>query len=313
MLEKKYLILPHLIHLNIPFFLKHYREDIKTLSVLPDKSEYQYSTFVKLITDSIGKKYLPVMRMSDGEYNFILGEKPPIKRNVTYFKFLHQYLKYLKRKIFPTKNFTASTLPNISSGYFDHNEKRNAHLTYPSFVKEISNHGILALHLTFANKPFQENYHPSLKKWFDFNEIKINANNYIPFYFVYALLRGEDCKRIISGKNILVIHSAEGERKEKIKNSIVQLGANQVDWLRISPSKSFFDKIDIDKYIGKIDLCLVGAGIGKPNILVQLKPLSVPCIDAGYVFEVWADENNKWKRAMMVPDSEWDDSKISFI
>ena len=83
-------------------------------------------------------------------------------------------------------------------------------------------------------------------------------------------------------------------------------------WLSISPDRSLFDTIDIDAYVGNVDLAFIGAGVGKANIMVQLAKLKVPCIDAGYVFEVWADEDKKWLRPFMVPDNEWDERKIKF-
>lgn len=44
--------------------------------------------------------------------------------------------------------------------------------------------------------------------------------------------------------------------------------------------------------------------MGKANILCQLEPLQVPCIDAGFVFEVWANDKNKFLRPFMVTDKD---------
>jgi len=87
----------------------------------------------------------------------------------------------------------------------------------------------------------------------------------------------------------------------------------EVHWCSISSSRSLFDRIDISGYIGRVDIAVVGAGVGKPNILVQLEPLQVPCIDAGFVFEVWANPENKWKRAWCVPDEKFDVNKVKFF
>jgi len=40
--------------------------------------------------------------------------------------------------------------------------------------------------------------------------------------------------------------------------------------------------------------------------------LKVPCIDAGYIFEVWANPENRWSRPFCVPDDEFDPKKINF-
>ena len=62
----------------------------------------------------------------------------------------------------------------------------------------------------------------------------------------------------------------------------------------------------------KADIAFIGAGVGKFNIFHQLEDLKIPCIDIGFVFEVWANEENKLLRPYMVNDSEWDNSKINF-
>jgi hypothetical protein len=60
--------------------------------------------------------------------------------------------------------------------------------------------------------------------------------------------------------------------------------------------------VPVERFIGKVDLCVFGAGIGKPAILSQLKPLNVPCIDAGYVMEVWANSSVASSRIFTAPD-----------
>jgi len=152
-----------------------------------------------------------------------------------------------------------------------------------------------------------------LKSWLNANNIYITSDNYFPFYFVYAALRGNERHRIFNNRSVLILHSARGEKKERIISSLKKEGVSNIEWIEISPSKSLFDKIEIDQFIGKVDLAFIGAGVGKPNILVQLVKLNVPCIDAGFVFEVWADDNNKWLRPIMVRDDEWHARRIRFI
>ena len=74
---------------------------------------------------------------------------------------------------------------------------------------------------------------------------------------------------------------------------------------------SLYDKISIDKFIGKVDFVIIGAGIGKPNIMVQLEKLNVPCIDAGFIFEVWAN-TNKWNRSFCISDDDFLNSNKPF-
>ena len=71
-----------------------------------------------------------------------------------------------------------------------------------------------------------------------------------------------------------------------------------------------YDSIDVAPFCGKVDLALVGAGIGKMSIFLQMEELKVPCIDAGYVFEVWKDPNNKWKRVICASDNDWNEREV---
>lgn len=150
-------------------------------------------------------------------------------------------------------------------------------------------------------------------KWLNNSEIELNANNYYPFYFVYALLRGQYKKRILANRKVLIFHSAVGEKRKRIFESLQNEGVKSVILHEISSNRSMFDKIELKKEYFDSDIAFIGAGVGKFNIISQLEPLNIPCIDVGFVFEVWANEENKWKRPMMVPDCEWEDEKVNFI
>ncbi len=157
--------------------------------------------------------------------------------------------------------------------------------------------------------PFQQHYFPSLGRWLLRNNIALTSRNYVPFYFIYALLRGPRQQDILRGRRILVVHSAQGMKRKAITKSLQDCGAINVAWLEISGNRSWHDTLTISPYIGKVDICLVGAGIGKPKILNHLRPLNVPCIDAGYVFEAWADSAVAKFRAFMLPDTDPDSHK----
>ena len=309
-IKNKYKILPYLIEFKIPGFLKHYKEGIYTLSVSPKNSEKQFFELVDRIVYSIDNKiYLPIVRLSDGEYNFLLNDQPPVRRNSSVLNYIIKYIIYLKNKSF--RSYEASTRKGVSSGSYSKKQRDDKVFLYSKQLSEIADKGILAMHLTFSLKPFQEKFHPALKTWLDFNQITITEKNYTPFYFVYALLRGKVALKIFKNRHILVVHSAYDEKQHAIVRSLKQLGCRKVSWKHISVSNSMYDVMSIVED-NDIDLVLVGAGVGKPNIIVQLEPLSVPVIDAGYTFEVWADIENKWERALMVPDIEWDSRKINF-
>lgn len=312
-IDKRSLILEELVPLIIPDFLKHSEPVAPNVLAFNKKtSEDWFLKFADEVEAKMGKEYLPIMRLSDGEYSFILGNIPTVTLNRGFLNSTFNILKYIRSKIRNWGRFKALTFPGVPSGNYSRIEVTQVKESYAKYLKKIAGNGILALHLTYSVKPFQEQYHYPLQQWLNRNQIPLHDGNYVPFYFVYALLRGNQKSRLLKNRRILIIHSATGDKKERIKKTLIKEDVNEIFWLSISPDRSLFDIIDINPYIGKVDLAIVGAGVGKANILTQLEKLKVPCIDAGYVFEVWADEDKKWLRPIMVPDWEWEKVKIKF-
>ena len=310
-INQKYKILPHLIIFRIPGFLNHFKVRVYALSVTQKSSERQfYDLLDRLLYAIENKVYLPVIRLSDGEYNFILNDQPPVFRNISVPRYCIKYMLYLRNITF--RKYEASTKSGVSSGSYSKEQRDAALSLYSEQLALIAGKGILALHLTFGQLPFQEKFHPALSIWLDKNKIVLSEKNFTHFYFVYALLRGSTACRIFQNRHVLVVHSATGLKQKKIKEALLNLGCRQVSWCLISENNSLHDKIRIG-FETDLDLVLVGAGIGKPNIFLQLEVLSIPVVDAGYTFEVWADDSCKWSRAMMVPDVDWEDNKINFL
>ena len=313
-IRSKSIILPYLIPLKIPGFLKeNINEVTNVLSLKKYNKNNWFLKFTKDIESKIGKEYFPVMRMSDGEYAFLLGEKFP------YFSFSNNIFSYLKKciavfksKYIDKKNFNAATLPNVSSGEYRIDEINKQKKNIINKIREISLKGVLALHLTFPKKPFQEHYHYPLSLWLNKNDIKLTNKNYYPFYFVYALLRGPLKNRILENKNVLIIHGAIGKKRDKIIQSLYKENVSSVIWHQISSNRSMFDKIELKEKYFQADIAFIGAGVGKFNIFSQLKKLNIPCIDIGFVFEAWANEKNKLLRPYMVNDVELENSEIKF-
>ena len=305
-IRSKSLILPNLLPLKIPGFLKENVNEVTNVLSFEnyDLNEW-FLQFTNDVESKIGKEYFPVMRMSDGEYAFLLGEKfPYFSYPYNIFSYLQQCISIFKSKYIYKKSFNAATLPNVSSGNYKLDEIDEQRKNIVEKIREISLKGVLALHLTYPMKPFQEHYHYPLKKWFTKNGIKLTNENYYPFYFVYALLRGPSKNRILENKNVLILHSAKGEKRNKIIELLYKENVSNVIWHEISHNRSMFDKIDLKENYFEADIAFIGAGVGKFNIFAQLEDLKIPCIDIGFVFEVWYNENNKWLRPFMVNDDE---------
>ena len=296
------IILPYLIDLKIPGFSK---ENIgtKTLSYTNCDSYKLFDDFLDKIFSKIGKEYLPIIRLSDGEYIFLVGLRPPLFDG-RFFTYIKKYLIYLYNLNTKFKSgFQANTLTNVSSGVYSWEEADIIRQIAIKDLLDISKKGIIAMHLTYAkSKSFQENYHRPVYNLFCYNGIFLNHNNYYPFYFVYALLMGDNRKKLFFNNRICLINSATGFKKNSITKYFESEKVKDLFWINISKTKSFNDQIDVSHLIGKVDLVLIGAGVGKMNIFKQVEKLNVPCIDAGFCFEVWHDKTNAIRRSMMSPD-----------
>ncbi len=304
-IPRKSLILPYLIKLRIPGFLKQSEFIIpNVLSFQKIDSEEWFNKFAEDIFNKIGKEYCPIIRMSDGEYKFLLGDVYPYLAGHSLRDYVSNVCIVLYSRLFKRKSFNAATLPGVSSGDYSFTEINKHREQIVRQIKYLSESGVLALHLTYAMKPFQEHFHKPFLGWLNNNKIDLNKKNYYPFYFVYALLRGPLKYKLFQNRVVLIFHSATGLKKQRIIESLIFEGVKKVIWHEISSNKSLFDLIEFKSDYFEAEIAFVGAGVGKINILAQLGPLKIPCIDAGYVFEVWADHSNKMKRAIMIPDTE---------
>lgn len=294
---------PHAVPLNIPGFQSYFRESIKTLTPEQVDCSAWYSDFVNKVIGCTGNTYLPVCRFSDGEFEFLLG-KQPLGKDWP----LIQRVKAKLRQIL-SANFRAG-MDNIdgvgySSGSYTSSEVRTVKQEYGKLVCSIAADGILCLHLTFGTgRPFQEHFFPALSKWLKAADLILTCKNYAPFYFVYSMLRDPHISEaLLRGRRVLLLNSARGEKRRRIEESVRKLHAKEVLWYEVSPSRSLYDKLEVAQYRGRVDICLVGAGVGKVSVLAQLRKLAVPCIDIGYIFEVFADERAASLRPYCIADA----------
>lgn len=302
-IPRQAVVLPYLIEQKIPGFYRYNAGSTAfTLSFSKEDCATQFDKFVNRVESAIGERYFPVVRFSDGEYLACVGHQKPYLSGLT----LAQYLKglggYYRAKLMWDGSIKARTAPGVSSGDYNKNELTWAAERIPSALKDFSRNGLLALHMTFSSRPFQERYHAPFYKYLKNNEIILKSENYVHFYFVYAALRGEAVRRWFANRRILIVHSASGEKRKKIIDNLKKLGVCSIEWLPISHNKSLTQRIDVSAVTDQPDCIVVGAGIGKLLLIEQLKPLNVPIIDAGFCFEVWGDPEMVSSRPYMASD-----------
>jgi hypothetical protein len=260
-----------------------------------------YRAFETRVMDAIGKEYLPIVRLADGEFSFLFGELSANPRWPLWKRLRHNCIQYYRRNLCH-KNFQFRTRSTVSSANYTSEEWRSARLQYAEDLKWISERGLLAPQLAFLGRPTMEQFQSQFKDWVVASGIVPDTSNICQFYFVYALFLSRERPEVLAGKRVLVVHGATGERQQKIKSALHTQGVSKVGWLGISNDRSLFDRLDVQPYLGEYDLVIVGAGVGKPTVIRQLEPLSIPVIDIGYVFEIWIDSECRHKRPFCASD-----------
>ena len=311
-LPPEYRVLPTSVPFFIPGFEKQRYPQCFAFAPEPVDCIAWFDRFADRVQQAVGASYLPVCRMSDGEFLLLFGFQPPSVRL--------PLLRRLRVRVAQTRHmirqrlvgFRAQTAPGVSSGAMTYAERQALLPTLSARYLEIARDGILGLHLGYGPVPFQEHYFPAVRKWLKRNEVVLTLDNYVPFYFVYGLLRGPVFDSLVGGRRVLIVHSATGGKREAITRSIQAYKPRGIEWLTISPSRSFADTLDLSRLADKPDLCLLGGGVGKSALFPQLRPLGIPCLDAGFSFEVWADPQKQWDRPYMSADPSFEPSRVRF-
>jgi len=268
----------------------------------PVEMDDWYWSFVNRVRSAMGSRYLPICRLADGEFRMLFWPVLPNPRHSAAQRVKDALVTVIEAAEMAVRGFRANTAPHVSSGQFSAREWSSVRRRASDAFQHVGREGILAMHLGVAKQPFQEQYFPSIRRWLAEGGLELSLENYVPFYFVYALLRGPAGDFIFEGRRVVVVHSAEGDRQRNITEAIKRRGAETVIWIHISRARSFADRLDVSTLVGRCDVCLVGAGVGKALVMEQLRPLAVPVIDVGFVFEAWADERRALTRPVMIPD-----------
>jgi hypothetical protein len=280
------------INLQLPGFTKNVPSgEVGQIVFEEGTSGKWYGEFINRIQTSIGKEYLPIYRMADGEFIFCVEWRPELPRGIS--GFAEKISWKIKGKVKQSfKRFVPGRKTVWGENYsrMNHDELM---VHYVRCLKTVSEHGILALHFTRSAGKFSEEYFEPMCNWFETNNIEITPDNYTSFYFVYALLCGPDSKVLIRNRRLLLVTSADDSKRTRIREYLMSLGAKTVQFLRISINRALLDKINLDGIKEPVDLAFVAGGIGSVNILDQIKPLNTVCIDIGICMEIFADPSKR--------------------
>lgn len=259
-----------------------YGGKLEAWSFLEIEPEEWFEKFRQDILDSMGKRYLPIYRMADGEFRFLMGRKYNWHRKPLLKELVAVTAEKIKIKN-PDKWKTSwgeEYLPE---------ETQKLRLSLLEHIRYLSQKGYLACYINDNGLDAFTEYNHHIEKYFNKNNIKFDSTNYIPFHFVIGLFTNKGWEVFYKDKKILIVSGTDEKSEANIATTLYSLGVQQVQFLRISKNASMKEILELSKIKLPIDMCLVAAGIGSANILRQLEPLNTVVLDIGGYINCYID------------------------
>lgn len=256
----------------------------------------EYERFRERVAGAVGRSFLPVYRMADGEFAFMVGTRALEPGFRSTLRALPRRLRQHLRRRTDTcwgETYTAS-------------ERSVALRRFREALQAVAREGVLAAYFALRHDGWGERYHAPVCDWLAAMGVQLHAGNYTPFYSVYALLCGPGRESVLRGHRILVVTHLTEERRGAIAGALHGEGAADVAFLPVSRSHALLDEVDATRFRGAVDLVLVAAGIGSVSVLTRLSGLGVPCIDCGIALECLIDPARRFERPFLVGDDRAD-------
>ena len=282
-----------LVHLTLLGLKQVACEDpIYTYSGTKDDFNSRFDKFFANVLSCRRHKFFPVLRVSDGEYIILFGRRPYISPQRPIYSFLEivsVFRHYLSDVYHPR------TANIYSSGKFSrHDLKCLKAACLRSLNSMLRQDYYVAFHTDIAGKPFLEQYLRPVDSLL--NSAGPSRERMIPFYFVYALLSPFYLQQLIRGQRLLIVTGMNEEKRRSAKQYLIGYGCISVDFHVISSTLSHREEHDFTYTKNRFDVIFIGAGAGKFPLIESLRPSCAPCIDAGYMLEVFADRSLAGKR-----------------
>jgi len=237
-------------------------------------------SFRERVVDSIGRRYLPVYRIADGEFRYLLGRRVrwqsehPIRDGLGVAA---ERLGLIHRT-------------NATSWGEEYSPSLRIALrrTLTDRIRSIAQSGYLATLLSDNGVSLAHEYRAPFCKYMAYHDLCFGSNNYVPFHFVCELLSSPGWEELLEGRRVLIVTSLEGKNTALIAGNLTAMGVRDIQFVNVSANHSMLDNVNLSTVRMPVDLCLVSAGVGSANVLVQLKALETTALDIGgylYCFE----------------------------
>lgn len=240
-----------------------------------------FSEFREAALLAVGRKFLPIYRMADGEYRFLMGRRFNASRPR-----LREIAAIVAERLLvknPNKWKTS-----WGEGY-PAQDRRSLRNKLIEDIRYLSHCGYLACYINDNGLNAFTEYNVVIERFFESRGIPFGVGTYVPFHFAPSLLIAPGWQDFISGRCILVVTGIYPEKEILIRSTLKKMGAREVLFIPISSSSSMTDVVNLSVLPGQIDICLVAAGIGSARILRQLEPLQTLAIDVGGLMNCFVD------------------------
>ncbi len=262
-LEFKFLELEH--YNNNPHFqrfakvLESRRHECTVL--LPSDTEPQplFDAFLNHVRNMLDQhRYLPIARFCDGEYSFYSGRETTTCWGETRSSLRHEGTEQLHVDALRTISEEGLLCPNLNLIYLK---------TQSDFLAFLAQRGM-------------------------------PLRNYVPFYFVYALLVNPSFLQSMRVRHVTLITSFRNKNSANILSALEAMDIRDVSLCEIPPSGVAHGEFEL-RLTRRPDVALVGAGIGSPLVLARLKEQSCLAIDSGFVFHLWDGTFDRYERLFL--------------
>jgi hypothetical protein len=249
--------------------------------------------------------FLPVYRMGDGEYTFLL------QRGIfELLPFFELDFRQKLRRIFYFGGHKSGTKKDGFEIYTKF-EKEILHKDYIKYLQFISQSGIITQ--AFDNGKTFGPYFKYVYNYFNLNNIILNNKNFYHGYHVYAFFFSSYGDLFLKDQNVLIFSSISADDEVKLRKILFNKGVKSIQFYTISSKKSMLDKIKLETIGSNINMALISAGIGSANIIYQLRHFNFPCIDIGTIIGTYLNPERVFDRPYMANDNIFDLNKVKFM
>jgi hypothetical protein len=171
-------------------------------------------------------------------------------------------------------------------------QKEGVEQLHAEALRSIHGNGILCPNLNLAYIKLQSGFIEFLANQ------GILLQNYAPFYFVYALLVNPVFLSRLRCCSVALITSFKNKSAPAILKTLQSMDIRDVSCHEIPETGVAHGEFDVT--IGRrVDVALVGAGIGAPLVLARLQQEGCLSIDSGFVFHLWDGTYDRYERLFL--------------